>query len=155
MADYEKVSDPYGSFNFHVEIDGAGDIKAQFSEVSGIKGDVEVFEVKEGGLNTMTRTFPGRVTWGPVTLKRGIDNDKTFYKWWRAIVGNESGGKRRRTVTITMLDEDFTTTARIWTLQNAWVKSWEGASLNAGGSDLAFESIVLSHDGIEESYEES
>jgi len=150
--DAYKDGDPYGSFNFHVKIDGADDaLAARFSEVSGLKGDVEVFEIKEGGLNDRTRTFPGRVTWGPVTLKRGIDADKTFYDWWRAIVENKSSaGDRRKKVTIQLLDEDFST-KQTWVLANAWPKSWESASLNAGGSDLAFETVVLSHDGIEES----
>ena len=160
---YETVDDPYGSFNFYVEIDDADGIKALFQEVSGLKGDVEVFEIKEGGVNDRTHTFPGRVKWGPVTLKRGIDSDQAFYNWWRAIVENKTAGdqvtlggeiysskNRRRTVTITMFDEDFTTAARKWTLQNAWPQSWEGAALNSGGSELAFETIVLSHDGVTE-----
>ncbi len=150
--DYKPLADPYGGFNFHVEFEKTNDgIKASFSEISGLKGDVEEFEVKEGGLNTRTHKFPGRVSWGPVTLKRGIDKEQVLYDWWRTIVSNaDGGGKRRRNVTITMLDEDFST-ARKWTLENAWPKSWEGASLNSGGSELAFESIVLNHDGVTES----
>ncbi len=151
MADYSSQDDPYGSFNFHVEIDGVSKIEALFQEVSGIKGDVEEFEIKEGGVNDRTHKFPGRTTWGPVTLKRGIDTNQALYDWWRAIVENKSGGKRRRKVTITMFDEDFTSTARKWTLENAWPKSWEGAALNSSGSELAFESIVLNHDGVTES----
>lgn len=151
MADYEKLTDPYGSYNFYVEIKNAdSDNKAWFTEVSGLKGDVETFEIKEGGVNTHTHTFPGRVTWGPVTLKKGLDNDLTFYKWWQAIVNNDSGGNRRRDVTITLLDEDFSTVTT-WTVKNAWVKSYEGPALNSGASDLAFETIVLSHDGVTES----
>jgi phage tail-like protein len=141
--------DPFGSFNFHVEIDGESGIKAYFNEVSGLKGDVEELEIKEGGVNDRTHKMPGRIMWGPVTLKRGIDNDRALFKWWSKIVGNEKG-KVRKTVRIVMLDEDFSE-VRSWTLKEAWPKSWEGPAFNSGGSEIAFESVTLNHHGVTES----
>lgn len=140
--------DPFGNFNFHVEIDNASGIKAVFNEVSGLKGDVEEFEIKEGGVNDRTYKAPGRTIWGPVTLKRGIDTEAALYKWWRDIVENK--GTRRRSVRIVMLDEDFSE-VKSWTLKDAWPKSWEGPSFNSGGSELAFESVTLNHHGVTES----
>ena len=145
--------DPWGGFNFHVEISGEHGIKARFAEASGLKGDVGEFEIKEGGVNDRTHRFPGRVTWGPITLKRGVDKDRAFYDWWRQVVENKKGsGKKtlRRSVRIVQLDEDMST-VRTWTLVNAWPKSWEGPAFNSGGSELAFEAVVLNHDGVTES----
>jgi len=144
----DNTDDPYGSFNFHVEIDGESGIEALFNEVSGLKGDVEEFEIKEGGVNGYTHKMPGRVSWGPITLKRGIDPNQSFYNWWRAVVENQSG-KIRKKVRIVMLDEDFTE-KKSWTLVDAWPKSWEGPAFNSGGSELAFESITLNHHGVTE-----
>lgn len=147
VAEYD---DPFGSFNFHVEIDGEDEsFAAHFNEVSGLKGDVEEFEIKEGGVNDRTHKRPGRTVWGPVTLKRGVDTEKVFYNWWRNIVDNQKG-KIRKKVRIVMLDEDFSE-VRSWTLNEAWPKSWEGPAFNSGGSELAFESITLNHHGVTES----
>ena len=150
MSNYD---DPFGSFNFHVEIDGEDNIAAYFNEVSGLKGQVEEFEIKEGGVNDRTHKFPGRVTWGPVTLKRGIDTDQAIYNWWRQVVENNKGGgqrKLRRKVRIVLLDDEFNE-ERSWTIQEAWPMSWEGPSLNSSGSELAFESVTLNHSGVTES----
>ncbi|MCO4769192.1 MAG: phage tail protein [Deltaproteobacteria bacterium] len=149
-SDYD---DPFGNFNFHVELGDDG-VKALFNEIGGIKGDVEEFEIKEGGVNDRTYKAPGRVSWGPVTLKRGVDAEGALYKWWRQVVTNDKGGGKeslRRTVVIRLLDDDRQSTLKSWKLKEAWPKSWEGPSFNSGGSELAFESITLNHHGVEES----
>ena len=40
--------DPFGNFNFHVEIGNASELKAVFNEVSGLKGDVEEYLKRHG-----------------------------------------------------------------------------------------------------------
>ena len=152
MADNSNISDygddPYGAYNFWVEVDGMDGIKARFSEVSGLKGEVEEFEIKEGGLNYRTHLIPGRTKWGPITLKKGLTDDEDLEKWWADIVQNKSG-KQRKTVKVTLLNRDMSA-KQSWNIRNAWIKSWEGSSLNANGSEMAIETFVLNHEGVTE-----
>ncbi len=140
-------ADPQGGFNFYVEIDGGGDIKGRFSEVGGLKADVEEFEIKEGGLNSRTHKLPGRVTWGPITLKKGVGDENFFNEWWDKVVN--SPGDCRKNVTILLLDDKFETFRR-WEIKNAWPKSWEGVALNARSAELAIETLTLNHEGVTE-----
>jgi len=152
MADNTNISDykddPFGAYNFWVEVNGMSGIKARFSEVSGLKGDVEEYEIKEGGLNYRTHLIPGRVKWGPITLKKGLTTDEDLEKWWAEIVQNKAGSKRK-TVKITLLKRDMTA-QKSWNLRNAWIKSWQGTTLNGGGSEMAIETFVLNHEGVTE-----
>jgi len=142
------AADPLGGFNFYVEIGDAGDIKGRFTEVSGLKGDVEEFEIKEGGLNTRTHKLPGRVSWGPITLKKGLGDETFFNEWWDKVVSNTSG-EVRKNVKVLLLDREMST-VRTWEIKNAWPKSWEAPNLNAGSSELAIETLVLNHEGVTE-----
>jgi phage tail-like protein len=140
--------DPYAGFNFLVDIKGGGgrEFQASFAEVGGLKGEVEEFEIKEGGLNNYTHRRPGRTIWGPITLKKGLSNEHEFMDWWSEVAAAE-GAAATRTVTISLLNRKDET-VRVWELKDAWPKSWEGAVLNAASSDLAIESLVLNHHGI-------
>ena len=48
--------DPYGNFNFRVEIDGI--TRAAFSEVTGLDSTIESTDYREGGENTTVRKLP-------------------------------------------------------------------------------------------------
>ncbi len=142
-------ADPLGAFNFHVDVGDDG-IKARFTEVSGLKADVEEFEIKEGGLNSRTHIRPGRVKWGPITLKKGL-GDETFFNDWFMKVVNNTKDEVRKDIKILLLDRDLSTTIRTWDIQGAWPKSWEAPSMNSGSSEIAFETLVLNHQGVTES----
>ena len=141
-------ADPLGGFNFHVDVGDDG-IKARFTEVNGLKADVEEFEIKEGGLNTRTHLLPGRVKWGPITLKKGLGDETFFNDWFNKVVNNTSG-EVRKNVKVLLLDRELNT-VRTWDIKNAWPKSWEAPTMNSGSSEIAFETIVLNHEGVTES----
>jgi phage tail-like protein len=143
--------DPRGTFNFLVEIDDGDGVKARFTEVAGLKGDVEEFEIKEGGLNDRTHKLRGRIIWGPVTLKKGMGDEQFFWDWWQQVVDGGSMQDIQRNVSIILQDRDGSTTVRKWDLEKAWPKSWESTALNAGASEIAIETLVLNHAGITES----
>lgn len=147
MSTTGNQEDPLAGYNFLVEVDGEDSVKALFTEVSGLKGEAEEYEIKEGGLNTRTHKLPGRVSWGPITLKKGVMDDTFMRDWWRKTVDKPT--ECRKNVTIVLLDRDKSR-FRSWSLANAWPKAWEGASFTAASSDLAIESLVLNHDGVTE-----
>ena len=140
-------ADPLGTFNFYVEVDGAGDIKGRFTEVGGLSAQVAEYEIKEGGLNTRTHKLPGRVTWGPITLKKGVGDELFFNEWWMKVVNEPK--ECRKNLSILLLNRDGETFRR-WDVQNAWPKSWEAPSMNSNSSEIAIETLVLNHDGVTE-----
>jgi phage tail-like protein len=76
MAD-DTRKDPYGQFNFQVEIDGVGTF--EFTEVSGLTTDTNIIEYREGnevveGQST-TPKLPGLIKYNNIVFKRGFTKD--------------------------------------------------------------------------------
>jgi phage tail-like protein len=136
--------DPYGRFNFLVEIDGVA--KASFSEVDGLAGEIDAIAYREGADKTNTfRLLPGLVHHPRVVLRRGFSGDASLFAWWKAV---RDGTLDRRAVSIVLLDEQRQPVAR-WQLRRAWPAKWEGPSLDAKTSEVAIETLELVHEGIE------
>jgi phage tail-like protein len=135
---------PYPSFNFLVEI--SGETVAGFSEVELPEGRIEVIEYREGTDKTsQARRLPGRVTHGPLVLRRGLDGRGGLFEWWRAL---RDGGYDRRDVSVILLDEAGEAVAH-WRFRNAWPTTYRPSSLNARGHDVVVETLELAHEGFE------
>lgn len=136
--------DPYGTFNFLVEIDGV--VSAGFTDVSGLAAEVEPVDYREGNEPMHVRKLPGLRKFSNVTLKRGLTTDRGLWTWFKTGL---DGALERRTVTIVLLDDDRAPVLR-WTLRAAWITKWEGPQLAAkGGADVAIETIELVHEGLD------
>ncbi|MCL4870822.1 MAG: phage tail protein [Anaerolineae bacterium] len=138
-----QVTDPFGNFNFLVEIDGI--TRAAFQEVSGFDSTIDVIEHREGGENTTPRKLPGMTKYSNLTLKWGITDDVDLYTWHRQIV---QGQIERRNGSIVLLDRAGQEVAR-WNFFRAWPTKYDGPDLNAEGNDVAIETLELAHEGVE------
>jgi phage tail-like protein len=137
-------NDPYKSFSFLVEIDGAA--SAGFTSVSGLAAEAEVIEYREGADRlTSTRKIPGLKKYTNVTLKRGFTTSRDLWDWWTTV---RDGEAQRRTVAITLLDDAREPVAR-WILREAYPTKWELSELDASTNELVIESIELAHEGLE------
>jgi phage tail-like protein len=134
--------DPYADFNFWVEIEGL--IVGGFSEVSGLKMEVDVEVYNEGGLNEYPHQLPGRVKQNTITLKRGLTDMDTLWPWCRDVT---QGIIKRRNLTIYLLDEAGLP-AMWWDVLQAYPVRWEGPDLRASGNAVALESLVLAYHGL-------
>lgn len=135
--------DPYGNFNFLVEIGGIS--RAAFQEASGLDSSIDVIEHREGG--EIVTKFPGRVKYSNLQLKRGITDDLELYKWHRQWATGDPAAKRVDG-SIVLLDRQGTEKVR-WNFSNGWPAKWTGPSLNAEGNDIAIESLEIAHEGLE------
>ena len=136
--------DPYGRFNFLLEIDGV--TKAGFSEVSGLASETEVIEYREGNEKVNTpRKIPGLTKYTNITLKWGVTADKSLWNWYQTVI---DGQVRRANGSIVLLDESRNEILR-WNFRNAWPCKWEGPTLQASGNEVAIESIEIAHEGFE------
>lgn len=117
---------------------------AGFSECSGLELSMQPEEYKEGGNNAAVLKFPSRITWGNLTLRRGLGVSTDLWDWHYGFV--EGRGKRRDGV-IVLLDE-ARQPARMWCFRRALPVKLSGLQLNASQSAVAIEAIEIAHEGI-------
>jgi phage tail-like protein len=135
-------ADPFGAFDFRVEIDGIA--LAAFMEVSGLESETTVIEYRTGDSQTLAK-LPGLTRYANIVLRRGITVDKSLWQWRQEVV---AGKNARRDGAIVLLDEAGQALAA-WNFRNGWPCRWEGPRLRAGRSRVAIETLELAHEGIE------
>ena len=135
-------TDPYGGYNFLVEIDGV--TQAGFQEVSGLDASTDATDYREGSDPMHTRKLPGLNKYTPITLKRGITDSDELWKWRATVI---AGNAERRNGSIILLDQTGQEKLR-WNFFNAWPSKWTGPALNATSSSVAVESLEITHEEI-------
>ena len=139
-----KRNDPYGQFNFLIEIDGV--VKGGFSEASGLSTDTNMIEYREGAEQQgTTRKLPGLIKYGNIVLKRGWTKDKSLWAWRKKVI---DGKTQRNSGSIVLLDEARNEALR-WNFREGWPSKWEGPALNAKTSEVAVETLEIAHEGLE------
>lgn len=139
---------PYGAFNFQVSLGGTdpGDIKAGFSEVSGLSMEVQVIEYRAGNYRSESPIkIPGLTKYSPVTLKRGLIGALDLFEWIEETA--QSGAGSRRDVIIHLMGEEHQP-VMTWKLRNAWITKYTTSDLNASSNEVAIETIELTHEGL-------
>ena len=135
---------PYANFNFLVDLGLEQELG--FSEVELPAAEIETIEYRVGGEPTSgTRKLAGRVRYGNVVLRRGIDGNLELWEWFKTA---RDGQVERRNVTITLLDEARAPVLR-WRLLNAFPVKVEVSDLNAQGNEVVIETLELTHEGLE------
>ena len=122
--------------------------EAGFQEVSGIGMEVTVSEYRNGnsGENSVIK-ITGLNKSTDVTLKRGVIGTVTLYRWLDEIRnGNQ---KAYRDISIQLQSEDHSKTVMTWRLRRARIIKFTSGPLNAKGTDVAMEELVLSYERLE------
>jgi phage tail-like protein len=135
-------NDPFGAYNFLVEIDGI--TRAAFRECSGLDSTQAATDYREGGEPLRMRKLPGLTTYSNITLQRGITTDSELWDWRAQAV---AGNIQRKNGSIILLDDQGQEQIR-WNFVEAWPVKWTGPTFNATGSDVAIESLEIVHEGI-------
>lgn len=137
---------PMPKFRFEVDL-GEGMKGAGFQEVSGLDGEIPVFEYDEGNREpTPMPKMAGTGKYSNVTLKRGVFvSDSRFWEWMNEIKMNTV---KRRTVLIKLLDETGTVTVQ-WTLYNAWPTKITGTDLKADAHSVAIDTLEIAHETMD------
>lgn len=140
--------DPFGAFQFKVDLGLASDAAAIFSEVSGLEASMRYDEIKEGGQNHFVHRLPTRVEFGNLILKRGYTTDNEFYNWCSSTL---RGKIDRRLVTISLVSYEAgpsPTPVYSWTFLDAYPVKWSGPQLRAEDRSMAVETLELAHRGF-------
>lgn len=141
---------PYVQFNFLVNLGDGNTEGAQagFQEISAIGMEVTVAEYRNGNSreNSVTK-ITGLNKSQDVTLKRGVIGYLNLYEWLNEIRnGNQNA---HRTVTIQLQNEDHTAVVQEWRLLRARIIKYNCGPLNAKGTDVAMEELVLAYERLE------
>lgn len=136
--------DPYGTYNFLVEIEGI--TRGAFQEASGFDSSIEVEEHREGGENITTRKLPGMVKYSNIVLKWGLTDDHELDDWYQQWASGDPTAKRQ-SGSIVLLDRQGQEKKR-WNFINAWPTKLTWPSFNAENSDLAIMTLELAHEGL-------
>lgn len=77
---------PFTAFSFAVEIyigeEAKPLVEAEFSECDGLEMTHEVKTIREGGANDRQIRLNGAVSYGNLTLKRGVTADFALWTWF-------------------------------------------------------------------------
>lgn len=151
------LEDPIKVFRYKLEIAGFMG-RYGFSEITGLEGETEVAEYREGGMNDTVQKSPGITKFADVTLRRGqlvgpSSGYNMLYEWYQEIFsatrGTGTAENFRRTLTLTQYTP-LNQPGRVWTIDEAWPKKYKPFSdLNATSSDNSIEEVVICHEGIQ------
>jgi phage tail-like protein len=133
--------------SFGLEVDGV--VIKQISEVTGLKLEQDVIELKENTSDGkyLIKKLPGRPKAGEVTFTRGLTSDQSFERW----VKDSQFGKMadaRKGGSVIVYDFEGTAIKR-YKLTNAWPKSLEIGSLKAGDTSVLTEKLVVTYEQME------
>jgi phage tail-like protein len=143
-------ADPMGNYYFSLEIkvdNGSPTEVAHFRECSGLKTSSEVFEILEGGLNGRTHRRPAQSKWENLVIKYA-SSSSAFLMTWRDQFLQDKFDNRIKYSGAISLKNNHGDVVRKFEFTNAWPVSWEGPTFNAGGSDLAVETLEIAHEGL-------
>ena len=141
---------PYNGFNFLVDLgDGTTEgPQAGFSEVGGISTALDVIEYRTGNMKeNSVMKITGLNRAADVTLKRGIVGSLNLYQWLNQIRNGDQNALRN--VTIQLQNEDHTGIVQTWKLLRARIVKHTSGPLNAKGTDVAMEELVLAYERLE------
>jgi phage tail-like protein len=138
--------DALAGYAYSIEIDGIS--IAQFKEVDGISAEIQTIEHREnkiGGLPVLKK-LPGAKKFGDVTLKRGKTDNKSLWDWVKQVQDGDIDGARKNG-SIVLYDYTHHEIAR-FNFLNAWPSKVSIGALQAGGSDVLLESVVITNEGM-------
>ncbi len=140
--------DPLVAFKFGLEIEGK--LSGMFNSVSGIGSETEVISqklVNSDTGETIIRQLPGRLTWTPITMKRGVTSNLDIWKWRQSVVEGKID-EARTNCSIIAYSQDNTEIAR-WNLENAWPSKVVGPEMDSGSTNYMIEDVTIVHEGVE------
>ncbi len=135
---------PFTGFNFSIEItrdDGAEPlVGAAFAECDGLEMSQEVKTIRDGGSNDRQIRLGGPLSYGEVTLKRGMSADFALWTW---LTDSIADPRLRADAEVVMLAEDGSTERVRFVLERCLPVKVKAPALNAREGQVAIEELQL------------
>lgn len=141
---------PFTTFNFNVSIlldDQGGDplCDAAFSECSGLEVTHEITTIREGGNNLRPIHLRGPVSYGTLTLKRGMTDSFDLWAWMDQVTRDEKD-LQRATCEVEMLAADRSGPVVTFMLAGCVPTKLAAPTLDAIGGLIAIEELEVAYD---------
>jgi phage tail-like protein len=138
---------PYTAFNFRVDLRLAGASEplcgGEFSEVDGLEISIETKTIREGGGNGRQIHLIGPVSYGQLTLRRGMTDSLDLWNWFERMQ-TERG--LRADGEIAMLSADRSTTTVRYIFGGCFPISIKGAALAGADGGVAVEELQIAYE---------
>jgi phage tail-like protein len=143
---------PFTSFNFAIEIDASESpglspklCNAAFAECDGLEMNMEVKTLREGGNNGVQVRLAGPLTFGTLTLKRGLTSSFDLWDWFDDIIANP---KRRANAQVILYAADGQTVKAAFILTRCLPIKLKAPALNAKDGTIAIEELQIAYESL-------
>lgn len=150
--------DPYKNFKFRVKFEDR--YVAGVSKVSALRRTTEVVEHRDGGDLSSARRAPGRTSYAPITLERGVTHDPDFEVWantvWNYANAQASADQRDREMELAnfrrnMVIEVYNEAGQkviAYQVFRCWVSEFQSLpDLDANANAVAIQTLWLENEG--------
>jgi phage tail-like protein len=148
----DPAAHPFTAFNFLVEVQVgvlSGTLaSAAFSECDGLEMTMEPKTIREGGRNSGPVHMTGPVSYGQLTLKRGMTANVDLWRWFERVNAPGNGGLRC-TAEVVMLAADARTEQLRFRLGGCLPVKLKAGALNAKDGQLAIEEMQVAYESLE------
>jgi phage tail-like protein len=141
---------PFTAFNFAVEINvdpvSTQICSAAFSECDGLEMTVDAKTIREGGNNGEVVRLAGPVSYGQVTLKRGMTANFELWDWFDASVRNPN---LRASAEVIIFSADGQSELARFVLKRCLPVKLKAPALNAKDGMVAIEEFQLAYEALQ------
>ena len=145
----ETVVYPFMNFHFSVEIHLNGSSEslcsAAFSECDGLEMNMGIKTIREGGNNGQQIHLAGPVTYGQLTLKRGMTTSFDLWDWFDTTV---TAVRTRAQAEVVILSPNGLTRMTSFVLTNCIPIKLKAPALNATDGRVAIEELQLAYETL-------
>jgi phage tail-like protein len=140
---------PFTAFSFAVEInrgqDGGALVGAAFAECDGLEMTMDVKTIREGGSNDRQIRLNGPVSYGTLSLKRGMTPDFGLWKWFRDAIDDPG---LRADVEVVLLAADGAAERARFALTRCLPVKMKAPALNAKDGQIAIEELQVAYETL-------
>jgi phage tail-like protein len=142
---------PFTAFKFAIEIN-VPDISekvcnAAFQECDGLEMTMEVKTIREGGNNGSQIRLTGPLSYGQLTLKRGMTANFDLWDWFSAMLRPGGASLRAAQAQVVVLAPDGTERVKFVLTRCVPVKL-KAPALNARDGTIAIEEMQLAYESL-------
>lgn len=132
---------------FGLEIDGVS--MNYFQGASGFSNETSLVDdpVAMGNGVTVIRKLPGQLTWGPLTLTRGVTTDMALWEWRKEVIDGSTSGMRRN-ISLIMFNHAGEEMIR-YNFEQAWPSKWTGPDVKADDASVVIETLEIQYEFME------
>ena len=139
---------PFTTFNFRIEIN-YGDVgpvcAGEFAECDGLEMTIEPKTIREGGNNSRPIHFVGNVSYGQLTLKRGMTDNFDLWRWFHDSV---SDPRLRASAEVVLLAADGVTERARFALSRCVPVKLKAPAMNAKDGQIAVEELQVAYETL-------